>query len=363
MRTDRGPDRLLAVLRDPASLAQLDAPAWSLLIRQARHAGLLARLALLVQDADCGAAVPQPAAAHLESAALGAQAQSIEVQRELEELRKALERAGLPLVLLKGAAYLAQGLAASRGRMFTDVDILVPKPQLAEAEGALMRAGWKTTVTSAYDQRYYRRWTHELPPMQHMLRQSVVDVHHTLLPQTARARPNAAKLFERLVDVPGQPGLRTLCPADMVLHSATHLFYNDDLSHALRDLVDLDLLLREFGRDAAFGPALHAHAAELDLQQPLHLALRWTRRVLATPVPPPPGRPERGAWSDLWMDALWQRALRGQHPTLRRPSTDLALFALYVRAHWLRMPPWLLLPHLAVKGWRRLVERPDQPGG
>jgi hypothetical protein len=40
----------------------------------------------------------------------------------------------------------------------------------------------------------------------------------------------------------------------MVLHSATHLFYDGELNHGLRDLVDLDDLLRHFsGADAASG--------------------------------------------------------------------------------------------------------------
>jgi hypothetical protein len=33
--------------------------------------------------------------------------------------------------------------------------------------------------------------------------------------------------------------------------------------------------------------------------------------------------------------------------------TGLALFALYVRAHWLRMPPGMLARHLAVKAATR----------
>lgn len=357
MNARQQPDCLLPVLREPARLADLDLPAWSLLIRQARHAGLLARIAMLTQDAGLTPRVPGPAAAHLLSARIAAEAQSIEVHRELDELRKALERVGLPLILLKGASYLAHGLPASRGRLFSDVDILVPRQRLTDVEGSLMRAGWKTTVTSAYDQRYYRRWSHELPPMQHIQRQSVVDVHHTLLPPTARVRPDVTRLFDRLWDVDGTPGVRTLSRTDMVLHSATHLFFNEDLSHALRDLVDLDQLLRHFGRDPGYGPALHAHAAELNLQQPLHLALRWTHRLLGTPILEPTGA-GAGARvrSDLWMDRLWWRALRPQHATLRPPAAGLALFALYVRAHWLRMPPWLLLPHLAIKGVRRLTE-------
>ncbi|NUP85150.1 MAG: hypothetical protein HUU30_05275 [Burkholderiaceae bacterium] len=54
------------------------------------------------------------------------------------------------------------------------------------------------------------------------------------------------------------------------------------------------------------------------------------------------------------MDALWWRALRPQHPMAAPAGTSVALFLLYLRAHWLRMPPLLLARHLSIKAWRRL---------
>jgi hypothetical protein len=52
-----------------------------------------------------------------------------------------------------------------------------------------------------------------------------------------------------------------------------------------------------------------------------------------------------------WMDALWRRALLSAHPTMAPRGSAAARFALYVRAHWLRMPPLLLARHLAVKAF------------
>ena len=43
-----------------------------------------------------------------------------------------------------------------------------------------------TTHHSAYDQRYYREWMHELPPLLHVRRQTALDVHHAIAPETAR---------------------------------------------------------------------------------------------------------------------------------------------------------------------------------
>ena len=55
------------------------------------------------------------------------------------------------------------------------------------AEAALMLDGWASGHRSAYDQRYYRTWMHELPPMQHIQRGTVLDVHHAIAPLMPRA--------------------------------------------------------------------------------------------------------------------------------------------------------------------------------
>jgi hypothetical protein len=73
--------------------------------------------------------------------------------------------------------------------------VLVPHGGLPSVEAALMLRGWATGKTTAYDQRYYRRWMHELPPLRHIGRQTWLDVHHAILPITARLKPDSAKLL------------------------------------------------------------------------------------------------------------------------------------------------------------------------
>jgi len=47
------------------------------------------------------------------------------------------------------------------------------------------------------------------------------------------------------------------------------------------------------------------------------------------------------------MDALFLRALKPD----RSAAAGLARQALYIRAHWLRMPPLMLARHLAIKAF------------
>ncbi len=349
------PDPVVLALRDPAALPGLSLPQWETLVRQARHTSLLPRVALTLDNLGLLQQVPPAPRIHLEAARTLAQAQADAVRREVAFIDRALAATGVPVVLLKGAAYLVAGLSAARGRMFSDIDILVPQGALANVEATLLLHGWHTSKTTAYDQRYYRRWMHELPPLRHISRQTVLDVHHAILPITARLKPDSAKLLAASRPVAGEPRLRVLAPVDMVLHSATHLFCNEDVGNSLRDLVDLDSLLREFASEASFWPRLTVRAGELDLTRPLYYALRYAVRLLDTPVPGRVlGAAEIGRPPTLLrglMDALFLRTLQPNPASAGVAS--LARGSLYVRAHWLRMPPLLLAQHLAVKALRR----------
>ena len=347
------PDLVALSLREPERICEFSLSSWELLIRQARSAGLLARIAALLEERALLANVPAAPAAHLAAARTLATAQQDEVRREVTHIGDALRSLSTPVVLLKGTAYLLAGLPASLGRTFSDVDVLVPRDRLAEAEAALMLAGWATTHRSAYDQRYYRRWMHQLPPLQHIRRQTVLDVHHAILPDTARLRPSSRRLLAAAEPLESHPGFSILSPPDLLLHSMAHLFHNEDMSRGLRDLSDLDLLMRHFADRPGFWNQLLERSRELDLERPLYYGLRQANAILGTPVPSSvlevsrhaaPGWPLRDV-----MDRLWSDALRTPHRSSRRPMTPIALFALYVRAHWLRMPPGLLARHLAVK--------------
>jgi hypothetical protein len=307
-------------------------------------------------------AVPPPGVqGHLQDVQVLASAQQAEVRREVGYLAQAVAPLGVPLTLMKGAAYLMSGSPAANGRLYTDVDIIVPKHRLPEVEATLMLNGWATTHHSPYDQRYYRQWMHELPPMQHLYRQTVVDVHHAILPETARLRPDSSLLLAAAVPLAGDRRIQVLARPDMVLHSMTHLLHNEELSHGLRDLSDIDLMLREFGAEAAFWDALLARAGALSLRRPLFYGLRYAAAILGTPVPARTTVALQGAGPGplllTVMDGLFLRALTAQHPTAAVPGTAAALFGLYLRAHWLRMPPFLLARHLTTKALMR--RRPE----
>jgi hypothetical protein len=346
------PARLLAhALRERCLPQRYDG--WEQLLRIGREADLLGTLADRLEARGELYAVPAQPRAHLLAARTQCRAQQGAVRREVSEIMRALKALGIPIILLKGAAYLVADLPPSRGRLFSDIDILVAKDALPEVESALMLAGFATTHLHPHDQRYYRRWMHELPPMQHVKRSTVLDVHHTIVPETARVALDPRALFRAALPLADPAGFSVLAPEDMVLHSATHLFHNEELTHGLRDLIDIDALLGHFGDHAGFWTNLTARAAELDVGRPLYYALRWASRMLETPMP-------AGALADVArhaparpvlaiMDALFEAGLQ---PNAAKPATRRARRLLYLRGHWLKMPVPLLAWHLTFKALR-----------
>jgi hypothetical protein len=263
---------------------------------------------------------------------------------EAEMARRALAPLGLPVVLLKGTAFHAAGLEAAEGRSVGDLDILVPRARIEEVEQALLVAGWERMKSAeGYDDFYYREWMHELPPLIHHERDRMIDVHHTILPLTARPKPDAAALIADSVVL--ADGLRVLAPEDMIVHAAAHLIADGDMAGGLRNLWDIDRLLREFARREGFWPRLEERAKRHGLEGAVARAVRLAESLYGTPIP------------DSWrrrapLDPMFRRRLLARDGWGRRtrPATQ---FGFYLRGHWMRMPPLMLARHL----WRKASAR------
>jgi len=349
------PPLILQILRQPDDLTRMSLADWDLVIRQARYANLLAHLYAIFEERGLIEQVPPQPREHLESSHIIVERHIQAVQWEVLMIRKALAKIGVPVILLKGTAYVMAKLPSARGRLFSDIDIMVPKHALNEVEAALMLHGWATSQLDAYDQRYYRNWMHELPPMQHIKRSTVIDVHHGILPETAYIHPDPKKLRADAKTLEGYDDLKIFAPIDMVLHSATHLFHEAELHNGLRDLVDIDSLLNQYSASPSFWDELVERAKELELTIPLFYALRYCSLMLNTRIPVDTmqavevWRPSRPVLS--LMDSLYTRALMPIHSSCSDRYTGVARWMLFVRANWLRMPPLLLARHLFHKAF------------
>ncbi len=327
---------------------------WERTIRLARRLRLLARLAQALTDAGLLEQVPlQPRRLLLAEQRLSL-ARTTAMTWALKRVGDVLGDAAYPAVLLKGAAYIGQALRIAAGRMPSDVDILVPHSHLEDARARLVEAGWSETELDEHDRQYYREWSHEIPPMRHPVHAIELDLHHNILPPVARTRVDAGMLLQRLR--PSHwPAWQVLCPQDQVLHSAAHLFQDSEARDRVRDLVDLDGLLRHFGAEPGFWAELTSRAQALGLSEQLALACHFCTGWLGTPVPEEAARAIAAlgpsAMRRAWLLPLLARILTPTEPDdMPALSQDLAATALLARYHYNRMPMRLLLPHL----WHKL---------
>jgi len=359
-RPAAGPYDLLRLLSDPGRVRDLQLSDWDTLIRLARRARLLGVLAHRIQ-AHAGhlAAVPDCVRGHLDSAIVYSAYRVHLLHMELAALARVLP-ADVRVAVLKGGAYVVQDLATARGRLPNDVDLLVSRDDLGCCEAALLAAGWQVEAVDDYADRYYREWSHELPPMRFPGHPLEVDVHHTISPVTGRLRPDRTLLFADLREVAGQRFL-VLHPLDQILHAVIHLFQDSELVDNLRDLVDIDSLLRTYLQSPEDWLALTGRASRHGVERPLWYALHYCRRWLTTPVPDGlPLHPPPMAMARL-MDWLYPRCTLPRLPERPPPiARRLAVRIGSARYHWLRMPPGLLLRHLGHKSaqalrWRSAV--------
>jgi hypothetical protein len=350
-------DLLSSIWSSPARFPQFTLTEWETVLGQALLSRLSGRLAQHLHDHGWLEKVPPQPRQYLEGARRLIDRQHHEVQWEVDCIRRALKELDVPVILLKGAGYLIAGLPPGRGRLFSDIDIMVEHEHLKDVEAALFRHGWISEERDAYNDHYYREWMHEIPPMKHVERHTVIDVHHTITPPTSRFKVPGDKLFERIVNVDNEARLFVLAPVDMVLHSSVHLFQEGEFSHGLRDLLDIRDLLVFFSGDATFWPELFSRARELGLGEPLFHALHHIDRLFGPVVPEDylqrvkdiaPGRASR-----FVLSGLFGLALKPHHPSCDSLLGDFSRWFLYMRSHYLRMPMYLVVPHLMRKALMR----------
>lgn len=323
---------LVRALRDPDEVAALDADGWNALIAMARAERLIGTLALRIGERP----VPPAVGAILADARLDAAREARQALWEADRAAEALAGLDVPVVLLKGTAYAAAGLRAGQGRFIGDLDILVPRDAMDRVERALIGAGWEWVKDDPYDDAYYRRWMHELPPMIHAARDRMIDVHHTVLPLTARQTPDAAAMIAQAVPLTNE--LSMLSPEDRLCHAAAHLLADGDLAGGLRNLWDIYCLL-----DGVDGTALEARAAHHGLLPHVRQARRLAMALYGE---------GRGEGARLTLRDRIVKARLLARDGWGRERRGLLRFAFYLRSHWLRMPPAMLARHLFTK-WRK----------
>ena len=323
----------------------------------ARESGVLARLKTETQAKGWFDKLPKYAQKHISAAKLFADRQAQQVRFEAKMLCELVgDVAKQQFAFLKGSAYVLSDSPVSQGRTFSDIDFLVSKTELNQVEHKLMLYGWFQDETSDYDQRYYRRWTHEIPPLRHNIRGTVLDLHHNILPPVSGRAPDMVSFWQTLKTL--DSGAKVFSPAALSLHSLVHLFFQEEFSHGFRDLSDLNILFTHHGQEAGYWKELIDLAQACGFEFELFLACRYTNRVFNTVIPEQVAtrlaRLEPNPLRLRLLDWVFSKVLMPQHSLVNPPMTGLAHTVALFRGHWLKMPLHILIYHTLSKGLNSL---------
>jgi hypothetical protein len=142
------------------------------------------------------------------------------IHQALEAAVGSLNAAGIVPMLLKGAAALAEPLYPDHGmRVVGDLDLLVSRLQVPDAEAALARAGFALDAPpESFD-----RDPHHRPPLVHADLRVRVDLHTRPMPDALHAAIEAAQMLSAGRVIAWRAG-RVLLPdpADWVVHTILH---------------------------------------------------------------------------------------------------------------------------------------------
>lgn len=343
-------------LRSPSLLSRLTLSEWADLILILRESKLLATLYHILLRNNLFEQQDEYVKRHLNGAFVHADRQKSQVIYESLLLTELLNTIDVKPIFLKGANYTLRNSINSHGRIISDIDILVQKSQLVEVEALLKRNLWQSETLSDYDEKFYRKWAHEIPPLVHILRSTVLDVHHNLyMPISGRALN--IELFELNSEFIEEK-YRVLSRADSVLHSILHLFLNEDFTNSFRDLFDIYCLINEYG-DEEFWQRLTWISSETNSDRELYYCITLLRQLFDYSVPENVYQnlkaEHENSFSRIFVGFILINALTPQHELLNNAKNRFARFVVFIRGHWIKMPLNILIFHLFVKSYKGLV--------
>lgn len=277
------------------------------------------------------------------------QARSVLDEEQAGGLASTRPSTGSRIVLIKGGAYVALDSEAGAGRRLSDLDILVSEEGLASIETGLLSAGWAfdEKTHNPYDQAYYRAQMHELPPMRHKSRRTLLDVHFRLMPRRARYQLDHETMMQSANQLSSRP-LMVLAGDDAVIYAAAHAFLDGSFETPLRSLLELHTLTKDH--------------TQLDIQR-LYARTREVGGAVAVSIMATLLAAYFGAHTPFSVSldtGVVPKANKGlvaifkMRAALKRRYLWPAKLVLWVRGHWLRAPFANMVKHLAVKVLRRV---------
>ncbi len=271
--------------------------------------------------------------------------------KRTEQVVHAFADADIPVALLKGVALAKWTYVDPAARPMVDIDLLVPPQEVERGELLLRRLGYQICVSRRHE-RDARRWLHHLPEYRHPKHGDTIELHHALVPPSAKVRIESSVLWSDVRPIAPGAGVYVLSPADQFLHVMLHLLYSSPIVGRLRQLLDLHVLASRAGGNSAYWQRVSVRARQYGLQDWLNTSVELLRRIFGTYVPPLLLE-DRGLAHSATAPADVDRYERAICAVVRREPDRRLAAQLARRKMWLERPTLAMGLRLAVSAARR----------
>lgn len=263
---------------DSAALKSLDASDWDALVALSLTHGVFTQIHTRLSESDLVSWVPTTALDRLRQAKLNNVVRNLRISQQLRELLAAFDKAGVPVMVLKGA-YLAEHVYENPAqRVMSDIDLLVLPDTLRAVQVLLQDLGyhaWLTASTSLDNE----------SPVNRPGAPATVDLHWSLTLPGKDPSIDEASLWERSESVlfEGSPA-KVLSPEDLLLHLCMHASYHHGFGVRLRSVLDVTVLCGRVDHVLDWATVVR-RAAAWRWDRGTYLCLLLARDMMGAPVP------------------------------------------------------------------------------
>jgi len=282
-----GADVLLRHLRrEPAnSLPALTETQWDAVVSEAIRQRVAPLAFRRIKAGPAHAVIPPPALQRLADYHLRSSFRNVLVLRQAASAAQLLATRGIPVIFLKGVHLAGWIYPEAALRSMADIDLMVPRERLADAEQIFVEAGFGPLPRPDFGERL-NRYAHIAP----LRRKGSLDleVHYSIERPTSPFRIDVAQLWERSRQaVLEETPVRLLSAEDLLLHLCLHASYHHRYDRSpLKGLLDVAAVVTRHEADLDW-VALVGRARQWGATRFVYCTLRLAREVLDAPIPVP----------------------------------------------------------------------------
>lgn len=214
---------------------------WEVFIKLSLYHEIAPFAYLALRDISCY--IPSDKIELLENSYYCSLSRGMLLQEELSTLRGLFEKAGIPMLALKGAAFLCTLYSRLPIRQMTDIDILVRKCDIEDSERIVSELEYRKELYGLR-QEYWRECQYSLAFYKNGAENIFIELHWDI--DYKRKTGNLlSEFWDRAVEISwNDKVIKTLSPEDTLLCLALH---NRRLGRvlSLKNIYDLVLLLKE----------------------------------------------------------------------------------------------------------------------